>query len=284
MTVLAFLVAALRDAARFNKHEISAPRVILWPDERRSWASAIEPLRQIFPWLWSLGGYAPEKATGPAAWLRYQLDMHSAEETPVIYLPGVARSDFRSADRFPSSATHLFALQFQGQFWTQKNGKDWTPYAFLSTGGGGLGLEVASDEETRKAIQECLQALLRVEVATLRGHKLEAEDFRAIVTKDPARTLLKWMGVPDKMRTELEASGTEWSSFRAVCRTVYGFDPVTEGALTAAERLTEGKKAWPLVWQRYKEAPRAYPGVKELLGRLVPTSLFRARRVLAALE
>ncbi len=274
MTVLASLVAALRDAARFNKHELSAPRVILWPDERRSWASAIEPLRRAFPWLWSLGGYAPEEATGPAAWLRYQLDTHSGDETPVIYLPGVGRSDFRGADQCPPLATHLFALQFQGQFWTQKNGKDWTPCAFLSTGGGGLGLDVASDEETRKAIQECLRPLLPVEVASLQSRKLEAGDFRAIVTTDPARTLLQWMGTPDTMRAKLEASGTEWESFRAVCRAAYGFDPVTEGALTAAERLTESKKGWPQVWQRYKEAPRSYPGVKELLGRLPPPSLF----------
>jgi hypothetical protein len=272
--VLASLLAALRDAARFNKHELAAPRVILWPDERRAWASCIEPLRQSLPWLWSLGEYAPGEATGPAAWLRYQLDMHSGEETPVIYLPGIERAALRSADQCPSPAAHLFALQFQGQFWTQKNGKDWTPFAFLSAGEGGLGLEVASDEETRRAIQECLGALLRVEVDELRGRKLEAGDFRAIVTKDPARTLLKWMGAPDKMKTELEASGTEWLNFRAVCRADYGFDPVTEGALTAAERLTEGKRAWPQVWQRYKEAPRAYPGVKELLAMLPPKSLF----------
>jgi hypothetical protein len=169
MTVLASLLAALTAAAKFNKHELSAPRVVLWPDERRSWTSCLDPLRQSLPCLWSLGEYAPQDATGPAAWLRYQLDTYSGEETPVIYLPGIARSDFRSADQLPSPATHLFALQFQGQFWTQKSGKDWTPSAFLSAKDGGLGLDVASDEETRKAIQECLRALLRVEVATLRN-------------------------------------------------------------------------------------------------------------------
>ena len=174
---------------------------------------------------------------------------------PVIYLPGIGRAAFRSADQCPNQASHLFALQFQGQFWTQKNGKDWTPFAFFSTADGGLGLDVAGDQETKKAIQESLLKLLEVELEALLERKLEARDFRAIVTKDPARTLLQWMGNPDRIKQELEKSGSEWSSFCAICRDIYGFDPETDGAITAAEKLASGKDAWALVWERYKEAP-----------------------------
>jgi hypothetical protein len=159
----------------------------------------------------------------------------------------------------------LFALQFQGQFWTQKNGKNWTPFAFFSSKDGGLGLDVAGDQDTKKAIQESLPKLLEVDLDALQGRKLEAGDFRAIVTKDPVRTLLRWMGDPGKIKLELEKSGAEWTSFRAVCRDAYGFEPEKDGAITAAEKLSSGKAAWTLVWGRYKEAPRAYPGVKELL-------------------
>ncbi len=116
--------------------------------------------------------------------------------------------------------------------------------------------------------------LLDVEVDALRVGKLEAADFRAIVTKDPARTLLRWMGDPHKIKQELERFGSEWSSFRAICRDAYQFDPEKDGAITAAEKLIGGKGGWPLVWARFKEAPRAYPGVKELLESLTPTSLF----------
>jgi hypothetical protein len=98
----------------------------------------------------------------------------------MIYLPGIGRAAFRSADQFPNQAKHLFALQFQGQFWTQKNGKDWTPFAFLSSADGGLGLDVAADQETKKAIQECLLPLMDVEVDLLRGRKLEAADFQVM--------------------------------------------------------------------------------------------------------
>lgn len=116
-----------------------------------------------------------------------------------MYLPGIGRSVFRSADQCPNGAKHLFALQFQGQFWTEKNGKEWTPFALFSSADGGLGLDVSGDQETKKAIQESLPKLLEVEVAALRGRRLETGDFRALVTKDPARTILQWMSEPEKI-------------------------------------------------------------------------------------
>ena len=56
-----------------------------------------------------------------------------------------------------------------------------------------------------------------------------------------------------------------------------GFDPEKDGAITAAEKLTSGKAAWVLVWGRYKEAPRAYPGIKELLDSKGQMPLFEKR-------
>ena len=99
----------------------------------------------------------------------------------------------------------------------------------------GLGLDVSADQETKRAIQECLRALLKVEVDALRAGKLEAADFRAIVTPDPARTLLRWMSDPARVKQEQENSGSDWSSFYAVCRKTYHFDPEKDGALVAAQ-------------------------------------------------
>jgi hypothetical protein len=203
--------------------------------------------------------------------------MQNGEDIPVIYLPGIDRSAFRSADQCPNPARHLFALQFQGQFWTQKNGKNWTPFAFFSSADGGLGLDVAADQKTKKAIQESLPKLLNVELDALTGHKLEAGDFRAVINPDPVRTLLRWMGDPAKIRLEMETSGSDWDVFRAVCRDIYGFDPEKDGAITAAEKLTSGKPAWVLVWRRFKEAPRTYPGIKELLHTRGQMPLFEER-------
>jgi hypothetical protein len=274
MTVLKSILQSICNAASYNKHELAPPRVILWPDGERLWTQCIGPLRASYPALWSLGEYCPEQASGPAAWLRYRLEAEDGNNIPVIYLPGIDRSAFRSADQCPKQARHLFALQFQGQFWTQKNGKNWTLFAFLSSADGGLGFDVAGDQDTKRAIQESLPKLLDVELGALQGRRLEAGDFRAIVTQDPARTLLRWMGDPDKTKRELEKSGSEWTSFRGVCRDAYGFDPEKDGAITAAEKLPSGKAEWLLVWGRYKDAPRSYPGVKELLDPKKQMTLF----------
>lgn len=274
MTVITSLLKSLRHAASYNKHELAAPRVILWPDEERLWTGCIEPLRAVCPRLWTLGEYAPEQATGPAAWLRYQLEIQDGKEAPVIYLPGIDRSAFRSADQCPDQARHLFALQFQGQCWTQKNGKNWTPFAFLSSADGGLGLDISGDQDTKKSIQESLPHLLDIELTALRGRRLEAADFRAFVTKDPVRTLLRWMADPANIKLEMEKSGSEWTSFRAICRKEYGFDPDKDGAITAAEQMITSKAAWMLVWERYKEAPRAYPAIRDLLDSKGQMTLF----------
>jgi len=274
VNVLTAIQESFRDAANFNSHELAAPTVVLWPDEERLWTQAVDDLRASYPPLWTLGDYDPSKAAGPAAWIRYQLETHQGGDVPVIYLPGVGRSAFRSAEQCPKPLTHLFALQFQGQFWTQKNGKDWTPFAFLSSTHGGLGLDVAADQETKKAIQECLRALLKVEVATLKVGKLEADDFRELVTPDPARLLLRWMSDPTRVKQEQENAGPAWVSFCAVCKKTYGFHPDKDGTITAAENLTSSKGQWPTVWRRYKDAPRLYPGVKSLLESISPSNLF----------
>jgi len=273
MTVISSMIQFIRKAALYNRHELAPPRVILWPDAERLWAEVIDLLRANHPALWSLGDYDPEMARGPAAWLRYQLETQGGDNVPVIYLPGIGRAAFRSGEQCTNSVRHLFALQFQGQFWTQKNGKDWTPFAFFSSPVGGMGLDVAGDQDTKRAIQEGLPYLMEIEVASLNGRRLEAGDFRAIVTKDPVRTLLRWMGDPVKIRAELEKSGAEWVSFCAVCRDTFGFNPEKDGAITAAEKLSSGKASWQLAWRRYKEAPRSYSGVKDLLETLPPQQL-----------
>jgi hypothetical protein len=274
MKISELILKSLQNTASYNKHELAAPSVILWPDEEQLWLKCFESLQNQYPALWSLGEYDPDKGTGPAVWLRFQLETQTGDDVSMIYLPGIGRAAFRSADQFPNQAKHLFALQFQGQFWTQKNGKDWTPFAFLSSADGGLGLDVAADQETKKAIQECLLPLMDVEVDLLRGRKLEAADFRAIVTKDPADTLLRWMGAPSNVKLDLQKSGPEWDNFCAVCRAEYNFDPETEGVITAAEKLTSGVPIWELVWDRYKKAPVVYSGVKEVLLTLIPTNIF----------
>ncbi len=55
MTVLTSIIQSIRNAASYNKHELAAPRVILWPDEERLWTQCIELLRASYPAVSILG-------------------------------------------------------------------------------------------------------------------------------------------------------------------------------------------------------------------------------------
>jgi hypothetical protein len=274
MTVLDHLLRSLALCAEHNGNDVVAPRAILWPDGERLWESVIGPMRAVHPRLFTLGDYEVDTRTGPAAYLRAQIPAQppGAKDIPVIYMPGISRAAFRSAADCPNAARHLFALQYEGEFWLQKNGKDWTPAAFLASADGGLGLDVARDAETNRALLASLGKVLEADVASISGRRLEAGDFRSMVADDPVRMLLRWMGQPTLWRQQWDAA--EWSSFRAIVRDSYGFDPEKDGELIAAEKLAAGQNGWELVWRRYCDSPNAFPGIDTLLARVTPPDLF----------
>jgi hypothetical protein len=264
VTVQELLVDALRKAASYNRHEFVSPRAVLWPDGDRLWAGLVDSLIPALPEMLVLDPVAAGERRGPDTWLRYRLARPDwGDATPVVYLPGVDRQAFRSAQAYPGVAAHLFALQFQGQFWTQQNGKDWTPLAFLTSAEGGLGLQVARDRATSDALQQQLGSVLAAQVSDLRGRHLEASDFHKLVTHDPHGMVLQWIGAPEEMLKQW--GGDRWRSFTAVCKETFGFDPEKDGRLVAVERLASGAPGWELVWQRFREAPKSYAGVRKAL-------------------
>ena len=85
---------------------------------------------------------------------------------------------------------------------------------------------------------------------------------------DDVRRLLKWMNDPQGYPAQLSAD--EWQSFCALCRDKYAFDPVADGPLTAAETLASRYGNWATVWERYEEAPIAFPNLPALLRQAQP--------------
>ena len=49
MTIIVSMIESIRKAASYNRHELAAPRVILWPDEERLWIEVIDLLRTSCP-------------------------------------------------------------------------------------------------------------------------------------------------------------------------------------------------------------------------------------------
>jgi hypothetical protein len=274
-TLLDALIQKLRSCNVHGDAEES-PDSILWTDPRSEWKPLIPLLRQQLPELLCLGDYDPEHQQGPALWLRCIVDrsLPAAEATagqiPVIYLPGVSRQELRAGEGCPWELEPLIELMFRGSLWLQRNGRDWTLAAFLSSADA-LNLDLAGDQATKAALSRALTELATVQLDQLSGKRLEAEDFDALLADDPTRDLLQWMADPQAF--QLRCAGERWSALTAIWKKELKFDPAKDGELSAAERLTKGKGAWDKVWQRFADNPTAFPGIPELLRRIEPEQM-----------
>jgi hypothetical protein len=65
-------------------------------------------------------------------------------------------------------------------------------------------------------------------------------------------------------------AGARWDIFRSRCRKDFGFDPLTDGALSAAEKLAARQGAWAAVWELYRDSFASFLAVAGLLTKLQP--------------
>ena len=271
-TVLDRLKQAIESAAAHNPNDAERPVAVLWTDADSRWLPIIPQLRRLMPHLLTLGEFQPDERTGPSIWLRYEIDRASPDETtgaiPVIYLPEVSRLALGTAETCPKHLKPLVELQYRGLCWTQKNGRDWTVEAFLASGNGGLGLDLAQDGATRQSMQRALSELAATSVQALAGRRLEAEDFDRLFSDDPVRDLLAWLNDPEGIRASWDAP--RWTAFVSRCKADLALDPEKDGPLVAAERLGERDGAWDAVWRRFAEAPALHPNLPALLRRAMP--------------
>ena len=184
------LTATLRTAAQaYAAGDQVAPCAVLWPDPERLWESIMPELQPMMPELFLLGSYETKKRTGPALWLRC-IEARVVEgappegTTPIFYLPGVSREKLRAAEDCPQELAALVELQYRGVMWLHVNGKEWTPYAFLVSKHGGLGLDVAKDQATLDALAGALPTLMTESISQLQGRRLDAEFFNGLLAPD----------------------------------------------------------------------------------------------------
>ncbi len=268
------LEASFADALRVPEGT-APPAAILWADPDRQWLPLMPRLRAVMPQLYTLGEYAPAARTGPSIWLRCVIERVLADArppegvTPILYLPGVSRQELRAGAECPAALQPLVELQYRGRVWHQRSGREWTVEAFLVSEEG-LGLEVAEDARTREALLRALPFLAETPVAALAGRRLDGDDFDRLAVCDPTRDLLRWMDAGDAAFSGDAASRRP--SFANLCRAEFGFDPDRRAPRDAAAMLVDGAGKWRDVWDRFREAPKLYPGVPRLL-REIPGQL-----------
>ena len=275
-TVLQTLVGAIRRSKAFNPEIEVAPACILWPDRDRQWETVIPLLQAELPELLILGDYAPDKNTGPAIWLRCVIagkveDISLPDDrTPIFYLPGVSRQDLRAVESCPDHLKPLAELQYRGVIWSQINAKDWTILAYLKSDQGGLGLDVAQDNDAKTAMQLALYKLLDEELDLLKGKRLDKDYFNTLLTGgDPIRDLLRWLDQGDDA-FQSGREENEWTAFVEVCKSQLAFNPQTEGVLAGAAKLAAHEGPWHAVWERYCEAPKRYPNIPSQIRKCTP--------------
>ena len=266
MRVMEHLLKAVRDAAVFNPEVQVAPACILWPDRDRQWEAVIPRLQAELPELFILGDYTPDKRSGPAICLRCVIAGKTDDEslpvkhTPIFYLPGVSRQDLRAVESCPDHLKPLAELQYRGVIWSQINAKDWTILAYLKSDQGGLGLDVALDNDAKNAMQLALYRLLDEEVELLKCKRLDKDYFNMLLTGgDPVRDLLQWLDQGDAF--QVSRGENEWKAFVEVCKSLLAFNPQKEGVLACAAKLANHEGSWSAVWERFCEAPKRYPNI-----------------------
>ena len=267
------LVRRVRTAGAFTTGDQVPPAAILWPDGDRRWECVLPELRKLIPELFTLGDYNPQDKTGPAIWLRCvearTLDAGLPDnKTPVFYLPGIGRQELRAVEECPDELGPLVELQFRGAVWSHPNGRDWTPYAFLSSEHGGLNLNVSSDAATAEALGRSLSVLLRERLWDLVKERIDSQYLNTLLSPDLPVEILRWMNDPATEQKRKDKSA--WQAFRDQCRSEYKFDPEKDGELRAAEFLGLHEGNWGKVWKRFAEAPNRYPGVPPLLEKATP--------------
>lgn len=272
-TVLDHLLDRLDDLAATGADQ-EAPSVILWPDKGRVWEQVIGIVGDKRTVL-TLGSYAPEANRGPAYWIRYVLANRSTTdgELPVIYFPGFGREEFRATDDCPEELRPLVELQYRGAFWSQPNGRDWTPAAFLQNQERGLGITVAGDSSTIEALSLTLDRVLDQPVTWLeRKQPVTATLLNQLIHVDLDQTLLSWIDDPEQTLQSLTPA--EHRAFLSTSKSDLGFDPEVDGVIHAAGLLGKRDGRWRKVWSRFREAPERYPNL--------PTRLRAAAEALAS--
>lgn len=268
------LATAVQAAAKVNALTSVPAAAVLWPDKDRQWESCLPALRQLMPNLLTLGAYDVDKRTGPAIWLKcalaHCLDEVQFDGVPVIYLPGVSRSELRAIESCSRELQPLAELQYRGVFWSQANAKDWTVSAFLSSKNGGLDLDVAQDKATQDALAQALSAgvLLECVVDELKGKAINAEWLLNLLAPNPTRDVLAWMNAPQAI--EKQWAGVPWEVFCKRAKADFVFDPVTDGPLVAAEKLAKREGKWAAVAELYADSFTSFPELVGLLRTVQP--------------
>lgn len=271
------VVQALKQAENHNSQVMVKPEVILWPDPENQWTEVISVLQEALPQLLIYGPYNPAKKQGPAIWLKCMIAKAlpeanwDAEAIPIIYLPGVAKSDLRNVENAVFNFQPLLEYQYTGTLFIQENGREWTILAFVENPVNGLGIKVAKDNATKEALKKTLPSIFQDREVLANKTIIDADYLNNQLFPNIIPSILKWMCKGDAFLKAMDAGKQE--VFINLCKSQYEFEPDHKNIKAIAEKLGAQKNSWKYVWQLYATAPHKYPEIEALLRLAKPADL-----------
>jgi hypothetical protein len=271
------VVNALKQAENHNSNVMVKPEVILWPDPENQWCDVIEVLQESIPHLLIYGNFELSKKQGPAIWLKCMIAKvlpeanWDAEAIPIVYLPGVAKSDLRNVENAVFNFQPLLEYQYTGTLFIQENGREWSILAFVENPINGLGIKVAKDNATKDALKKTLPTIFRDREVLANKTIIDADYLNNQLFPDIIPTILKWMCKGDVLLNTMGAGKQE--VFINLCKSQYEFEPDHKNIKAIAEKLGSQKNSWKYVWQLYATAPNKYPEIEALLRLAKPADL-----------
>jgi hypothetical protein len=271
------VVHALIQAENHNSNVMVRPEVILWPDPENQWSDVIEVLQESIPHLLIYGNFEPSKKQGPAIWLKCMIAKVLPEANwdvdaiPIIYLPGVAKSDLRNVENAVFNFQPLLEYQYTGTLFIQENGREWSILAFVENPINGLGIKVAKDNATKDALKKTLPSIFQDREVLANKTIIDADYLNNQLFPDIIPTILKWMCKGDVLLNTMDVGKQE--VFTNLCKSQYEFEPDHKNIIAIAEKLGSQKNSWKYVWQLYATAPHKYPEIEGLLRLAKPSDL-----------
>jgi hypothetical protein len=271
------VIQALKQAENHNSNVMVKPEVILWPDPENQWCDVIDVFQESIPHLLIYGSFEPAKKQGPAIWLKCMIAKvlpeatWDAEAIPIIYLPGVAKSDLRNVENAVFNFQPLLEYQYTGTLFIQENGREWSILAFLENPINGLGLKVAKDNATKDALKKTLPTIFQDRDVLTNKTVIDADYLNNQLFPDIIPTILKWMCKGDVYLDTMDAGKKE--VFANLCKSQYEFEPDHKNIKAIAEKLGSQKNAWKYVWQLYANAPNKFAEIEDLLRLAKPADL-----------
>lgn len=271
------VIRALKQAESHNRNLMVKPEVILWPDKEKQWLEVISILQESIPQLLVYGNYEPTKKQGPAIWLKCMVARMLSEANwdsdtvPIIYMPGVAKSDLRNVETAILSFQPLLEYQYTGTIFLQDNGLEWDIMTFLEDPDNGLGIKASKDDATKAALKKVLPNIFQDSEVLANKTIIDANYLNSRIYHDLEQSILKWMCKGDSYLQVIEENKRDL--FVDLCKSQYEFEPDYKNIKAIAEKLGSQKNSWKHIWEMYAAAPHKYTEVEELLRKAKPDDL-----------